>query len=235
MKVLISLGLARVSQHISVMGALSCLLLPIGASAALSFEVDKITHQAAVEESEFTAVFPFTNKGVKTVEILEVSSGCGCTTILPVQRVFAPGERGEISATFDFGSREGMQVKSIRVETTQADNPDIHLTLQVEIPITLVATPGVVIWNTSREKSVRAKTAIIESHLEDEVEVLEIVSSNDQFDHEFEVLEKGRKFSLTILPPHPSEVEGTIRGSFLVKTSVPNPMKSTKKIYAIVR
>lgn len=222
MKVLLTLGLG-------------VLLLPMGASAALSFEVDTITHRAAVEETVYTAVFPFTNTGEEAVEILEVSSSCGCTTVLPIQRVYAPGETGEIAATFDFGSREGKQVKSIRVETTQADNPDIHLTLEVAIPKTLVATPGVIMWNTSKEKSIQAKTAIIESHLEEEVDVLEIVSTNEQFDHEFEVLEKGRKFSLTILPPDPSEIEGTMRGAFLVKTSVPNPLKSTKKIYAIIR
>ncbi len=214
---------------------LGCLPLPIGASPALSFEVDEITHRASVEETEYKAVFPFTNMGAETVEILDVSSGCGCTTAVPNQRVFEPGESGEISATFDYGSREGKQVKSILVKTTQADNPDIVLTLEVTIPKTLVATPGVIMWNIANGQPVQAKTVIIESHLEYEVDVLEIVSSNDRFDHELEVLEKGKKFSLTIRPPDVSEIEGIMRGTFLVKTSVPNPMKSTKKIYAIIR
>ena len=214
---------------------LGCLPLPIGVSAALSFEVNKISHRATVEETEYKVEFPFTNKGGEAVEILEVSSGCGCTTAVPNQRVFEPGESGEISATFDYGSREGKQVKSILVKTTQADNPDIVLTLEVTIPKTLVATPGVIIWNMASEQPVQARTAIIESHLEYEVDVLEIVSSNERFDHELEVLEKGKKFSLTIRPPDVSEIEGIMRGTFLVKTSIPNPMKSTKKIYAIVR
>ena len=214
---------------------LGSLLLPMAASAALSFKVEKITHRATVEETEYTAVFPFTNEGVEAIEIIRVSSSCGCTTAMPSQRVFQPGESGEISASFDYGSREGKQVKSIQVETTQADNPGIQLTLEVTIPKTLVATPGVIIWNFAHEKSVQAKTVIIQSHLEDEVEVLEVVSSNERFDHQFKVLEKGRKFSLTIRPPDVSEIEGILRGTFLVKTSLPNPMKSTKKIYAIVR
>lgn len=214
---------------------LGCLLLPLGASAALSFEVNKISHRATVEETEYRAVFPFANKGGEAVEILEVSSGCGCTTAVPNQRVFEPGESGEISATFDYGSREGIQIKSILVKTSQADNPFIDLTLEVTIPKTLVVTPGVMIWNKASEQPVQAKTAIIESYLEDEVDVLEIVSSNERFHHEFEVLEKGKKYSLTIRPPDDPEMEGIMRSSFLVKTSLPNPMKSTKKIYAIVR
>ncbi len=214
---------------------LGTLLLPMDASAALSFEVDKITHRAAVEETAYTAVFPFTNEGKEAVEIREVISGCGCTTAMPSQRVFEPGESGEISATFDYGSREGKQVKSIQVVTTSADNPGIQLTLEVTIPKTLVATPGVIMWNIAKEPSVQAKTVIIQSHLEDEVDVLEIVSTNESFHHELEVLEKGRKYSLSIRPPDISEIEGTVRGAFLVKTSIPNPMKSTKKIYAIVR
>ena len=214
---------------------LGSLLLPMGASAALSFEVDKITHRAAVEETAYTAVFPFTNEGREAVEISEVISGCGCTTAMPSQRVFQPGESGEISATFDYGSREGKQVKSIQVVTTPQDNTGILLTLEVTIPKTLVATPGVIMWNIAKEPSVQAKTVIIQSHLEDEVDVLEIVSTNERFDHELKVLEKGRKFSLTIRPPDVSEIEGTMRGAFLVKTSIPNPMRSTKKIYAIIR
>ena len=214
---------------------LGCLLLPAAASAALSFDNDKITHQATIDESEYVAVFAFKNIGEEAVEILDVSSSCGCTTAMPSQRVFEPGEAGEITATFQYGSREGKHVKSIEVETNQAKNPNILLTLEVNIPIVLVATPGVITWNTSDGKSVEAKTSILQSHMEDEVEILEIVSTNDLFQHELKVLEKGKKFSLTISPPDVADIDGIVRGTFVVKTNVPNPLKSTMKIYAIIR
>ena len=100
-------------------------------------------------KTEYTATFAFKNKGDAAVEIKEVNSSCGCTTALPSKRIFEPGESGEISATFDYGSREGKQVKSIRVETDQEKDPRIFLTLEVEIPTALEVSPSVVMWNRS--------------------------------------------------------------------------------------
>lgn len=213
------------------------LLGPLLSNAGLVFEEERVVHEANFEESEYTGTFAFTNKGDKPIKILEVNSSCGCTTALPSKQVFQPGESGEISATFDYGEREGKQIKSIRVETDQ-DGGDarIFLTLEVNIPSAMEYNPSVVMWNRARETELKPKEVIIESKMEEPIEILDIVASSDFFSHEIKVLEEGKKFALSIAPENiPVDHKGILRGTFVVKTSFANPLKGTLKVYAIVR
>ena len=218
---------------LTILISLTCaLILP----ASLIFEENRIVHEATLDETEFTATFAFKNIGDAAVEIKEVNSSCGCTTALPSKRIFEPGESGEISATFDYGSRKGKQVKSIRVETDQEKDPRIFLTLEVEIPTALEVSPSVVMWNRSAESEFKAKEVIIESSLDESIEIVEVVASSDLFKYEIKVLEDGIKFAMAIEPQNiPSDSKGILRGTFIVKTSLSNPTKGTIKVYAIVR
>ena len=208
---------------------------PLFLSASLIFEKERIVHQATLDETEYTATFPFKNQGDEAIKIMEVNSSCGCTTALPSKQVFEPGESGEISATFDYGSREGKQVKSIRVETDQETNPRIFLSLEVEIPTVLEVSPSVLMWNRATESDFQAKEVTIESFLDESIEIMEVVASSDLFKHEIKVLEDGKKFALVVEPQYiPADSKGIIRGTFIVKTNFPNPTKGTLKVYAIV-
>ncbi|MCB1121381.1 MAG: DUF1573 domain-containing protein [Verrucomicrobiae bacterium] len=214
----------------------SVALFPLVLSANLDFEQDKIVHQATLDETEYVAKFPFTNTGTDSIEILKVASSCGCTTALPSQRVFKPGESGEITATFDYQSRQGKQIKTIRVETNQENDPRIELRLEVEIPTALEVSPSVVMWNRARETEMAPKEVIIQSNLPDPIEIVEVIGSSDLFSSEIKVMEAGKKFALSVVPENlPADAKGILRGTFLVKTNYANPTKSTLKVYAIVR
>jgi len=211
-------------------------LSPLILTASLIFEKERIVHEATLDETEYTATFAFTNRGDKAVKILEVNSSCGCTTALPSKQVFEPGESGEISATFDYGQREGKQIKSIRVETDEEKDPRIFLTLEVNIPTAMEVSPSVVMWNRAVDSNFTPKEVIIESHTEESIEITEVVASSDLFVYEIQVLEEGKKFALQITPQNiPTDLKGIIRGTFIVKTNLSNPTKGTLKIYAIVR
>lgn len=205
-------------------------------SASLSFKESRITHTATLDETEFTATFPFTNEGDKPVKILEVNSSCGCTTALPSKKVFGPGESGEISATFDYGQREGKQTKSIRVETDQEKDARIFLTLEVTIPSIMEVSPSVVMWNRATENEFKSKEVTIESFVDQPIEIVNVVASSDLFTHEVVELVAGEKFAFVITPQNiPNDSKGIIRGTFVIKTNFPNPLKGTLKVYAIVR
>ncbi len=209
---------------------------PITLLTGLTFEEERVVHEATLDETEYTGIFKFTNKSNKAVKILEVNSSCGCTTALPNKRLFEPGESGEISATFDYGEREGKQMKSIRVETDQEENARIFLTLEVNIPSVMEFSPSVVMWNRASDSNLNSKQVIIESKMNEPIEILDIVASNDMFSHEIQVLEEGKKFAVVITPQGiPMDQKGIIRGTFVVKTSFSNPLKGTLKVYAIVR
>ena len=155
------------------------LLCPLLVNAKLHFEEARIVHEANFDETEYTAHFKFTNKGDQSVLIKEVVSSCGCTTAMSSKRVYDPGESGEISATFDYGDREGKQIKSIRVETDQEEEPRIVLTMEVNIPSAMEVSPSVVMWNRSVDEELTAKEVIIESHLTDPIEITEVIASSD--------------------------------------------------------
>ena len=216
--------------------AIASLWIPVQVSASLSFAESKITHQASLDESEYTAVFKFTNGGDEPIEILSVNSSCGCTTALPSKTNFAPGESGEISATFDYGQREGKQVKSIRVETDQESDNRIFLTLEVNIPSVLAVSPSVTMWNRSSDADFESKEVTIESFVDEPIEITEVVSSSDLFAHQVKELIPGKKFSFQVTPTNiPTDSKGIVRGTFVIKTNFENPMKGTLKVYAIVR
>ena len=215
---------------------LVCFAVPFFANGDLQFENPRIIHDASFDETEYTATFTFTNKGDKTVTIKEVQSSCGCTTAMSSKRVYEPGESGDISATFDYGQREGKQMKSIRVETDQEETPRIVLTLEVNIPMVMEVSPTVVMWNRSVGEDFAPKEVVIKSHFNEPIEIIEVIGSSDLFSQEVKVIEDGKRFALAVTPQNiPTDKKGILRGTFVVKTNFPDPSKGTVKVYAIVR
>ena len=63
------------------------------------------------------AVFSFTNSGSYPVRILKTETSCGCTAAAVDQKVFAPGQKGQIHVTFKTLNRDGLYEEPIKVET----------------------------------------------------------------------------------------------------------------------
>ena len=70
-----------------------------------------------------TIVFYFTNKGDKPLHIKKVHPSCGCTEVKYTRGNIAPGERGEITATYDAGIL-GTFSKYIEVYTNAGKDPE---------------------------------------------------------------------------------------------------------------
>jgi hypothetical protein len=119
------------------------------ARAELKFETDTIKHEAQIGEEQFVAKFPFTNEGDTTVTVIgEPRSSCGCTVTALEQKVYEPGESGEISATFTYGSRTGRQIKTITLRT---DSGEYRATLEVVIPTRWEISPRIQTWRQGEE------------------------------------------------------------------------------------
>jgi hypothetical protein len=74
-------------------------------------------------------VFSFTNSGDEALQIERVKSSCGCTAALLSNRTLAPGESGEVRATFDSTRFQGMVVKTIYLYT----NDPLHKVVQLHL------------------------------------------------------------------------------------------------------
>lgn len=121
----------------------------------LEFEdrVWRETAGASEEKVEFS--FPFENTGSTEVTITEVKSSCGCTTAKLDQKTYAPGESGEITGAFNIGSRQGLQRKTVRLATDSVAQPQILLTIEVNIPKLISIEPGMLLWRKGEVPDVK--------------------------------------------------------------------------------
>src|SRR5712691_10347072 len=65
--------------------------------------------------------FKYQNAGKAPIHFKSVHASCGCTAAQSQKDQVAPGEKGEITATFNIGDRTGTQVKTVTVQT---DDPN---------------------------------------------------------------------------------------------------------------
>ena len=96
------------------------------------------------------AKFKYENKTQKPIKITSVKSSCGCTVASLEKEEVAPGEKGEVTATFKIGGRTGMQQKSITVTTDDASQPVVNLLLKAMIAVPLEIQPSFVYWEQWR-------------------------------------------------------------------------------------
>src|SRR3954468_23760190 len=93
----------------------------LGARAELKWEQTAVELHPAASDKQAIAHFKYQNVGKTPVRFKSVHASCGCTTAQTQKEEVPPGEKGEITATFTIGDRQGTQVKQVTVMT---DDPD---------------------------------------------------------------------------------------------------------------
>lgn len=210
-------------------------LLSQAAKKGLTFYQTEVAHDAGVMEKEFKATFGFTNDSDSAIEVLEVRPTCGCTVAELEKKVYQPGEYGEINTTFNYGSREGRQTKTIVVTTDQEENSKIRLTMRINIPKSFKLTPSVLIWNSEKESIGESKSVILESLSGETVAIETIAFKNEKFDFSYEPIDGGKSYKITVTPKENLEIKGILRDTLEIQTDFVNKAKGRLKIYALVR
>lgn len=131
----------------------SLLILYSSLYGDLKFDQEVVEHIAPYGEAEYTAVFNFRNNGLDELEIIEVRSNCSCTIPDLKKKKYAAGEIGSVSATFDYGDREGIQTKPLEIITMDSSGrKEMHeVLLRVIIPKILVLDRRVMLWRLDEE------------------------------------------------------------------------------------
>src|SRR5215207_6658882 len=119
---------------LSLLAGIFAALSPFASAAvmpgSLVFTRTEVSEKPTPSQTEMVARFPFTNRGLKAVRILEIKTDCGCcTTGEPGKSNYEPGEKGEIAVTFKFGAFTGLQRKGVVVTTDDPAQPAIPLTV----------------------------------------------------------------------------------------------------------
>src|SRR5438132_10563707 len=123
------------------------------ARAELKWEQTAVELHPARGDKQAIGHFKYQNTGKAPVHFKSVHASCGCTAAQSQKDQVAPGEKGEVTATFNIGDRTGTQVKTVTVQT---DDPDparatTVLTLKAFITQALEIKPMFVFWRGGDE------------------------------------------------------------------------------------
>src|SRR2546430_1392077 len=99
-------------NFLKLIGIVALTALAQGARAELKWEQTSVDLQPALGDKQAVAHFKYENVGKTPVHFTSVHASCGCTTAQTQNEQVAPGEKGEITATFNIGGRTGTQVKT---------------------------------------------------------------------------------------------------------------------------
>ena len=100
--------------------------------AVLSFATLEHDFGKINEGEKVGCIFSFTNTGTANLLINNAATSCGCTVSKYDRKPIAPGSSGSIEVVFDAAGRNGMQTKTITVQSN-AVTPVLLLQIKAEI------------------------------------------------------------------------------------------------------
>ena len=175
------------------------------------------------------------NEGEVSLEITSVRASCGCTAVKPSQNVIAPGAEGTIQARFDLRGRNGMQIKTITVNSNDPKTPVLNLQLKGSIVNALRAQPSTLFFGRIEPGAERRRTVEIISG-KGPIQIVEYRTTNPGLVVTPIAAEPGadgtvHRFEVALDPALP---EGNISGSLIIKTSLANPPEISIPVAAFV-
>ncbi len=194
-----------------------------GARAELKFDKTEIELHPAPADKQAIGHFTYQNTGKTPVKFKSVKASCGCTAAQTQKDEVPPGEKGEITATFNIGDRTGTQVKTVTVETDDSTKPTQILTLRTIIPQQLEISPTFVFWKQGDKPE--PKTITVKVGKEFTVKHIKVTSSTQDF--QTKVKEGNGEFKIDVQPKETNTITGT--------TLTIQPEDSPKVFYATAR
>jgi len=196
----------------------------VTAHAELKWDQTMVELHPATADKQAIGHFKYQNTGSKPVRFKSVRTSCGCTAAQSQKEEVPPGEKGEITATFNIGERTGTQVKTVTVETDDPEHATTVLTLKAVIPQQLEITPTFVFWGQG--EAPKPKTIVVRAAKEFPVKHLKVTSSSPDFQTKVEENGNGQ-FKIDIEPKDTSRQ--------IASTLTIQPEDSKKIFYATAR
>src|SRR6266508_4359883 len=196
----------------------------VTAHAELKWDQTMVELHPATADKQAIGHFKYQNTGSKPVRFKSVRTSCGCTAAQSQKEEVPPGEKGEITATFNIGERTGTQVKTVTVETDDPEHVTTVLTLKAVIPQQLEITPTFVFWRQGEEE--KSKTIVVRAAKDFPVKHLKVTSSSPDFQTKVEENGNGQ-FKIDVKPPETNKQ--------VASTLTIQPEDSQKIFYATAR
>ncbi len=187
-------------NFLRLIGIVALTALAQGARAELKWEQTSVDLQPALGDKQAVAHFKYENVGKTPVHFTSVHASCGCTAAQTQKEQVAPGEKGEVTATFNIGGRTGTQVKTVTVQT---DDPDPSrattvLTLKAVITPLLEIQPALVFWQNGEEPKPKIITA--KANKDAAIKKLDVASSTPDFIAKVDAGSAPNEFKINVQP-----------------------------------
>jgi hypothetical protein len=199
-------------------------VLCLTARAGLKWDQTSIELHPTAADKHAVGHFKYQNTSDKPVRFKSVRTSCGCTVAQTQKEEVPPGEKGEITATFNIGERTGTQVKTVTVETDDPPNVTTVLTLKAVIPQQLEITPTFVFWGQG--EAPKPKTIVVRAAKDFPVKHLKVTSSSPDFQTKVEETGNGQ-FKIDV---QPQETNRQIASTLTIQ-----PEDSQRRFYATAR
>ena len=204
------------------------LRLSVPCAAQLQWETRELEFSPSADQTQVTAHFKFQNVGQSEIKITSVSTSCGCTTAALGKNTIAPGEKGEIKATFNLGERDGLQQKTISVESTDPESPKTSLTLRVRIPAVAQVSPNSLQWQLGGAPSAQTINIRILNDLP--IHTISATSSDPRILARVEQAVPSKEYRVIVEPKGTSE---PVTAVLKIKTDY--PVENPKEYTAVAR
>ena len=194
------------------------------AQAQLAWDKTQVDLNPKPGEEETVARFKYENKGTTPVRIVNVRTSCGCTVANYEKDEIAPGEKGEIAATFKIGNRTGVQQKVVTVETDYPGAAVANLVLKANIPQVIDLQPTFVYWEGG--EAPKPKTITVRAGKDVPISKVDVTSSSPDFTTKVDRGSAPNEFVITVTPKDTARL---LSATLTIKPDYP------KTLYASVR
>src|SRR5438874_7943435 len=185
-------------NFLKLIGIVALTALAQGARSELKWEQTSVDLKPALGDKQAVAHFKYENVGKTPVHFKSVHASCGCTTAQTQNEQVAPGEKGEIIATFNIGGRTGTQVKTVTVQSDDPERSSIVLTLKAVITPLLEIQPALVYWQNGEEPKPKIITA--KANKDAAIKKLDVSSSTPDFTAKVDAGSAPNEFRISVQP-----------------------------------
>jgi len=207
-----------------LIGAFALAALVQSAHAELKWEQTSVDLRPGFNDKQAVAHFKYENVGNTPVHFKSVHASCGCTTAQTQNEQVGPGQKGEITATFNIGGRTGTQVKTVTVQTDDPERSTIVLTLKAVITPLLEFQPALVYWQNGEEPKPKIITA--KANKDAAIKKLDVASSTPDFTAKVDAGSAPNEFRISVQP------RDTTKAVYATLTIKPDSPANTGNMFA---
>ena len=212
------------TNFLKLSGVLALTAFAQSARAELKWEQTSVDLRPGFNDKQAVAHFKYENVGNTPVHFKSVHASCGCTTAQTQNEQVGPGQKGEITATFNIGGRTGTQVKTVTVQTDDPERSTIVLTLKAVITPLLEFQPALVYWQNGEEPKPKIITA--KANKDAAIKKLNVASSTPDFAAKVDAGSAPNEFRISVQP------RDTTKAVYATLTIKPDSPANTGNMFA---